>query len=49
VWLAAGRGAFLGVLAGTGALRSAARMVALAGLAAGATMGIGHPAGIGLT
>jgi VIT1/CCC1 family predicted Fe2+/Mn2+ transporter len=38
-------GAFLGVLSGTGALRSGARMVALAALAAGATMAVGHLVG----
>ncbi len=45
----AGVGAFLGILAGTGAVRSAVRMVGLAALAAGATMGVGHLVGIGLS
>ena len=38
-------GAFLGVLSGTGALRSAARMLALAALAAGVTFGLGRLVG----
>jgi VIT1/CCC1 family predicted Fe2+/Mn2+ transporter len=45
----AGIGAFLGVLSGTGALRSGARMVGLASLAAGATMAVGHLVGASLS
>jgi len=45
----AGVGALLGVLTGTGAFRSGLRMVALAALAAGATMAVGRLAGVGLS
>ncbi|MBI5548069.1 MAG: VIT1/CCC1 transporter family protein, partial [Deltaproteobacteria bacterium] len=43
-----GVGALLGVLSGTGPVRSAARMVGLAGLAAAITFGLGRLVGRGL-
>jgi VIT1/CCC1 family predicted Fe2+/Mn2+ transporter len=42
-------GAFLGVLSGTGALRSAARMLVLAALAASLTFGVGHLLGVAVS
>lgn len=46
--LLVGVGAFLGVLSGTGPARSAARMLALAALAAGVTFGLGRLVGASL-